>query len=199
MAEFNDDIPALEYIRVKGYASYSSLKMVRDCQIPTKFNAAWFDLGTAVHSLLLEHKLDPEVKARLTPDMLIQVKLMLSSLCENAIVQKLLKGSKNEDKFDIKINGLPVIGYIDINNIELGDLKTTKHTSKAQFVKDMEFLQAAIYLKATGKKDFIYIGASKTKPYEVFTFNVNEYPDRLKEAFNQMNSLTKYVRDYICI
>lgn len=197
MAEFNDDKPALDYIRAKGYASYSSLKLVRDCQIPTKFNAAWFDEGTAVHSLLLEHKLDAEVKARLTGEAYIKVKLMLSSLCENAVVRSILNGSTNEAKFEVKINGLPIIGYIDIDNDEIGDLKTTRHTNKAQFVKDMDFLQAATYLKAKRKKDFIYIGISKVKPYDVFTFNVNEYPERINKAFDELDRLTKYIHGCI--
>lgn len=197
MAEFNDDTAALKYIEKRGYASYSSIKNVRDCVIPTKWTASYFDIGTAVHSLLLEHCLDKEIAAKLTPDMKLQVKLMVRSLASNAIVCALLKGSSNEEKFLKPINGCPVLGYIDINGVNaVGDLKTTRHTSKSQFIKDMDFLQAAIYRQVTGKKDFIYIGISKVS-YEVFTFNVNEYPSRIKAAEESMHQLTKYIASKI--
>jgi len=61
----------------------------------------------------------------------------------------------------------------------------------------MDFLQAATYLKATNKRNFIYIGISKVKPYDVFTFNVNEYPDRLEKSFEELDRLTKYIRKCI--
>lgn len=197
MAEFNDDTAALKYIEERGYASYSSIKNVRDCVIPTKRTAEYFDVGVAVHSLLLEHCLEKEVAARLTADMKFQVKMMLQSLTSNTIVKKLLQGSSNEEKFFKNINGCPVLGYIDINGVDaVGDLKTTRHTSKSQFIKDMDFLQAAIYRYVTGKKDFIYIGISKVN-YEVFTFNVNEYPSRIKSAEESMHQLTKYIASKI--
>lgn len=214
MAEFNDDSYALAYIKNKGYASYSSMKMVRDCQVPMKWSADYFDIGTAVHSLLLEHKLDATIRAKLTLYQLWEVKMMLQSLAQSPIVRNLLSDSVNEDRFPsqiknkkgklidgppVKVNGLPVLGYIDINNRNaVGDLKTTRHTKKIQFINSMDFLQAALYRRVTGKKDFIYIGVCKST-YEVFTFNVMEFPARIKQADSELNYLTTYIQGKLCL
>lgn len=203
--EFNDDTLALKYIKDKGYASYSSMKNVRDCAVPMKWSADYFDTGIAVHSLLLEHRLEDKIRAKLTEMMLWEVKMMLASLARNPVVCKLLEGSKNEDKFPadgappVLINRLPVLGYIDINGRQaVGDLKTTRYTKKSQFIQAMDFLQASLYRRVTGKDDFIYVGISKVS-FEVFTFNVNEFPTRIMQADQELERLTKYIAKKLCL
>jgi hypothetical protein len=57
----------------------------------------------------------------------------------------------------------------------------------------MDFLQAAVYLRVTGKKDFYYVGISKVFPYEVFIYNVNQFPDRMVKANEQLDYLIGYI------
>jgi hypothetical protein len=91
---------------------------------------------------------------------------------------------------------LPVLGYIEIlpAKTSIGDLKTTRHKNLHDFAANMEFLQAALYLKATKRKDFFYVGIQKEAPYKVFVFNVRQYPDRMEKAFNELEYLLKYVK-----
>jgi len=207
-SEFNDDRAALDYIRKRGYASYSSIKNVRDCVEPTAYKEeVWHTFGKEHHSRLLEKKrltilsLDEEKK----------LALMMQAMERNMIAKRLLIKSVNEidfgpravlDKYKSKrgivvpsIYGVPVYGRIDILNTDsICDLKTTKLTAMAAFVAAMDFLQAAIYLAAVPRKDFYYIGQSKVEPHVVMPFAVSQYPALLDSAQMEMKSLLKYIK-----
>jgi len=205
--EFNDDKPALAYIRKRGYASYSSIKNVKECRVPTPFvEEVWHIFGKEHHARLLEKKHLKILSAKEESDL----QAMMDTINTNAIVKRLLYNSINEIAFGpawvLKkfkqsgivvpdIYGLPVYGRIDIlNTTNQSDLKTTKLTNLAAFVKSIEFLQAATYLKAVPRKDFYFIGQSKVKPFTVMPFNVNHYPKRLKEAKEELKRLCIYIK-----
>jgi len=208
--EFNDDKPALAYIRKRGYASYSSIKNVRDCVVPSYADEAWFKFGKELHSRFLEG-----VKLfTLSADEEIKLAIMLDKLDRHPIVRRLLAKSKNEIAFGPRpvlekykcidggivvpdVMGLPVLGYIDIANRpdNLADLKTTRLSNMKAFVESMDLLQAALYLEATKAKDFYYIGICKQVPYNVMVFSVREYPERLAEARKEMVRLLKYIKN----
>jgi hypothetical protein len=118
---------------------------------------------------------------------------MVKNLKANPVVMRLLRGAKTEVKFKKKIKGLVLLGYIDILNEAVADLKTTRHTNRAKFIAEMDFLQAAVYLRVTGKKDFYYVGISKVFPYQVFIYNVNQFPDRMVKANEQLDYLIGYI------
>lgn len=184
---------AIDKIKVKGYASYSSLKDVRDGWNGKKFDHPALDIGGEVHSRWLEKK----VLQRFSPSDEKMIKGMVASLNSDKLATKILDGAAVEEEFKIPIMGLPILGYIDILPPKkiIGDLKTTKHTSEKDFVKSMDFLQAAIYLTALKREDFYYIGISKVNPYSVFTFRVSQYPKRLQSAHNELKQLITYVKN----
>lgn len=205
--EFNDDTAALEYIRARGYASYSSIKNVRDCVVPSYSDAAWFKFGKELHSRLLENK----ITEKLSVEEELILTDMLYALRNNAIVKRLLAKSRNEidfgplaalKKYGTKtgilvpsVQGVPVYGRIDILNADnICDLKSTKITSRQPFIDSMDFLQASVYMKVTGRKDFYYIGACKQKPYTVTVFNVREFPERLAAAELELRRLLMYIK-----
>jgi len=189
--DFNDDKPALDYIRKRGYASYSSIKNVRDCVIPSVVDAKYFTFGKELHSRLLENtKLEKLSK----PEELMLFE-MLNNLRSNAIVKRLLDGAKCEQKFHQELYGVMVLGYIDIHATKsVADLKTTRHTKLSAFASDMDFLQAALYTKVTGNKDFYYIGISKVAPYNLMIFNVLDYPQRFKDSQEELKRLLLYIK-----
>lgn len=211
VSEFNDDGPALDYIRVRGYASYSSIKNVRDYIAPTPYKEeVYFKFGKELHSRLLENK----VLETLTDAEETMLAEMLTVLRTHTVVKMLLAKSRNEidfgpaavlKKYKSKgallvpfVHKLPIYGRIDIlNTTNVSDLKTTRLTSMRQFAESMDFLQAAIYLAATGRTDFFYIGASKVKPYPVMVFNVRQYPERLAAAEMELKRLCKYITKQI--
>jgi len=184
---------ALKYIQEKGYASYSSLKNVRDCVDPTKkTSAAWFDVGTEVHSRFLEKK-KPILK--LSKEDTASVVSMVEALELHPVVRRLMFKAKVEQYFKQKLWGLMVSGYIDIlPPKDVADLKTTRHKNQHDFAANMDFLQAAMYRAVTKRKDFYYIGIQKEKPFNVFIFNVHQYPDRIKQADEELKYLIKYVK-----
>ena len=103
---------ALQYIKEKGYASYSSLKNVRDCVDPSKkTSAVWFDVGTEVHSRFLEKK-KPILK--LSKEDTASVVSMVEALELHSVVRRLMFKAKVEQYFKQKLWGLMVSGYIDI-------------------------------------------------------------------------------------
>jgi len=117
----SDDWAALDYIYQRGYASYSSLKNVRDEIIPGSMSGVFFDHGTELHSRFLEGKILQKFEAG-TEEMLIG---MIKALQKNKITQVLMKGAKVEQEFHQSYKGLMVKGYIDIKNMpRLADLKT---------------------------------------------------------------------------
>jgi hypothetical protein len=108
-----------------------------------------------------------------------------------------MKKAVCEEKFEQDLWGLKVLGYIDINSFDIGDLKTTHHSSLKQFISSMDFLQAALYLTVTRKENFYYIGVSKQKPHNLLIFNVKDYPAKLAKAMADLNRLIRYVRGKI--
>lgn len=215
MSDFNDDTPALQYIKDRGYASYSSVKNVRDCEVPTKSDAAWFVEGGETHSLWLEGTRDKERSKLLTEGQEARIKEMVRCLNKHSVAMKLHGGLKSKTvrkereittllkpkwntKYPLQIPtlwGLHFLGYLDIEAAPLyvSDLKTTKCKNKKAFADSMDFLQAAFYLRATGAKDFYYIGICKEAPHEIFIFNVWEYRNRMLEAHREMERLCKYI------
>jgi hypothetical protein len=184
---------ALQYIKEKGYASYSSLKNVRDCVDPSKkTSAVWFDVGTEVHSRFLEKK-KPILK--LSTEDTKSVVAMVEALELHPVVRRLMFKAQVEQYFKQKLWGLMVSGYIDIlPPKDVADLKTTRHKNQHDFAANMDFLQAAMYRAVTKRKDFYYIGIQKEKPFNVFIFNVHQYPDRIKQADEELKYLIKYVK-----
>lgn len=190
--EPNDKL-ALQYIKEKGYASYSSLKNVRDCVDPTKKSGGvWFDVGTEVHSRFLEKK---KPILELSDDDTNSVVKMVEALELHPVVRRLMFKAKVEQYFKQKLWGLMVSGYIDIlPPKDVADLKTTRHKNQHDFAANMDFLQAAMYRAVTKRKDFYYIGIQKEKPFNVFIFNVHQYPDRIAKADEELKYLIKYVK-----
>jgi len=187
-----DDKLALEYIRTKGYASFSSLKRVRDGWDGKVQSYPALDIGTELHSRFLENTIlttmDEEQEKMLAA--------MEKSLRSDRSVAMIMKDAVCEVEFKEKVYGFPTLGYIDIlpPKINIGDLKTTKCTTLKSFVDQMDFLQAALYLKAMNRKDFYYIGISKVKPYPVFTFRVSAYQDRLDAAHKELKTIITHVK-----
>jgi hypothetical protein len=190
--DFNDG-PALEYIRQRGYASYSSLKNVRDGKSPEKIPQHYLTFGTEIHSRFLEGK----AIEKLNPDQEKLLTRLTEKLNGDKMVQSLMRGAEFEVEFKKPVNGLTLYGFIDIlRPKEAADLKTTSLTSKKAFIESMDFLQPAIYLEVSGRADFYYIGVSKVNA-EIFTFNVNSYPARMKDARAELKKLIKYVKSKI--
>lgn len=186
-----DDSAAIEYIRKRGYASYSSIKNVRDCVVPSVSDAAYFKFGKELHSRVLEKT---KLETLSAPEE-TQLKEMTGVLHAHPVVNKLLTGAQTEVELRVNMYGVPVLMYIDIwNGNDLADLKTTRHTSPRLFAESMDFLQAAVYLKATAAKNFFYLGISKQKPYAVMPFNVHQYPDRMDAAHLELRRLLMYIK-----
>jgi len=188
-------IPIIEYIRKRGYVSFSSLKNLRDGTMKTYTANINFDIGTEVHSRWMEKT---KTKTRWNADHEKNINAMVNALNEDKISSGLLKGAAVEVEFDKIINGVRVFGYIDIlPKIKLiGDLKTTALISGDAFIKQMDFLQAALYLKAMNREDFYYIGISKIT-HAVFPYRVSKYPDRMMAANKELITLLNYVKEKI--
>lgn len=186
------DEAALEYIRKRGYCSYSSMKNVRDKNEPSSYSSEAQNLGKELHSRLLEG-----IKtATLSPGDEALISILLSKLRSHPVVKILLANSKNEVEFKEKVYGVNTLGYLDIDNRpdNISDLKSTSCTSMKAFVAQMDFLQAALYMRATGSKNFYYIGACKIKPYPIMVFNVLEYPDTLQRAQIELLKVLTYIK-----
>lgn len=185
----------ISYVKERGYVSYSSLKKIRDGEPPGYTTGIHFDVGTELHSRWLEGK-TIQVFDKPTEAML---KGMTKALNNDRVAYGILYDSESvELEFNELVNGVMTHGFIDIcppvTVPYLGDLKTTKETERSNFIKSMDFLQAVLYMKANKRKDFYYIGVSKIKPYNVFTFRVSDYPDRIKAATNELTELLSYVK-----
>lgn len=185
------DEAALAYIRMRGYCSYSSMVNVRDKKVPEKYvEKPYFTFGKELHSRFLEHK--KLITLDETEELML--KKMINNLADDPIVCSIMKGAKCEVDFDLRINGLRVFGRIDILTFAVGDLKSTHHNAITPFIHSMDFLQAALYRRATKLKDFYYIGSSKMPPYNVMVFNVNQYPILMERADTELDYLITYIK-----
>lgn len=185
----------IEYVRERGYVSYSTLKLLRDGGTPGQYKQALhFDVGTELHAQWLEGKKPSKLVSDIQA--LAQIKKMYGALCMDKVAMALKKGAKFEVQFDELVHGVMTHGYIDILTPKkfVGDLKTTVLTTRPAFIKSMDFLQPALYLQAAKRDDFYYVGVSKTN-FEVFTFRVSDYPDQMKEANGQLKELLTYIKN----
>lgn len=184
MSAFNDRPLALQYIKDRGYASHSSLKRYINGEAPSEFQSSPAQLfGKELHSRFLEKK----KLTTLSPAEELLMKVMLKELNSHAMVKRLMLNVKVEQEFKEKILGVTMLGYFDIlAKAYVGDLKTTRCTTLGQLVADLDFMQAAIYLRATGFKDFYYIGITKEMKPKVIIFNVRDYPERLAKADKEL-------------
>ena len=189
-----EGVDPVEYMKDRGYVSYSSLKTFRDGGMIVKKTTDYFDFGTELHSRFLEGR----VTKRLAIKDEQRIEAMLNALNSDALVKSIMKtkGVAFEQELKVTIQGVPVLGYLDVKAPKLiADLKTTQHKSKTAFINSMDFLQAAVYISGTGIKDFYYIGICKSEPHNVFTFNVKSYPDRMKTATIELNLLLKQIHE----
>jgi hypothetical protein len=130
----------------------------------------------------------------LSPKEEAQLTAMVNALNKDVIATRLLKGSKVEQPFSLMLYGVNVLGYIDVLNSYVADLKSTRLSNKQAFINEMDFLQAALYLAVTGLRDFYYIGVCKEKPHAVMIFNVRDYPERLMAAQSELKYWLTYIR-----
>lgn len=189
-------VTIMEYIRKRGYVSYSSLKNLRDGKMPSYAPNINFEIGTEVHLQWMEKKIgnvslfdDEQTKS---------IKRMVQALNKDKVASSLLKGADVEVEFNQLLKGVRCFGYIDIlPPVKLiGDLKTTSLTTSKAFIEQQDFLQPALYMAITKREDFYYIGVSKAN-YQVFTERVSKYPERLKKSQNELNQLLKYVKEHL--
>lgn len=190
-----DDTYALEYIKTRGYASYSSLRNVRDKLEPSKMPTDFYKFGSELHSRFLEDKVGELLDDRLE----VQMSKMITSLRANKLVRTVMatEGMKTEVEFRSPLLGLPILGYIDIDAPKfVADLKSTHITKLPDFVKAMDFMQAALYLRMRpNAKHFYYLGISKVAPYRVMTFDARDYATRLHDADEILLKTIKYVKE----
>ena len=190
VTEFNDDKPAIDYIRKRGYASYSSLKNVRDCLIPSVYKSTALNFGKELHSRDLEKKRT----CTLSKEEEIKLKGMLAVLGSSKMVQQLKQGSKFEQEFKEPLYGLMVLGYIDIDGKSISDYKTCWHNNSKKFISEQDFLHAALYLAVRKRRDLYYIGICKEVPHTLMIHNVQHYPARIKAAQVELKNLITYTK-----
>jgi len=185
----------LDYIRQRGYVSFSSLKNLRDGGKPGYTQSIHFDVGAETHSRWLEKK---KIKTFDKENEEI-IQGMVKALDADKVASAMLINARVEVEFTKPVYGYPAHGFIDIYppTTYLGDLKTTKCTDRASFIKSMDFLQAALYMHVEKKNDFHYIGVCKIKPHPVFTFKVSNYPSQLDAAKRELKNLMLYVNKKI--
>ena len=182
----------LDYIQSRGYVSYSSLSNVWKNEPPLNGDEPFLAFGVELHSRFLEKK----VINILSDEEEEMLRKMLKRLETSSMVKAIMHDALVEQEIKQMIMGIPFLGYIDVKKPKLlADLKSTKLTSKTKFIESLDFLQPVIYRKATGIKDFYFIGISKTAPHDIFTFNANDYPEKLKESENKLKQLITYVKE----
>lgn len=184
------DEAALEYIRMRGYCSYGSMKNVRDKLEPSTYSSTAQNFGKELHSRFLERK----KLTTLSIQEEVMLRHMVCNLAEDPIVCKIMEGAQVEQEFDVKINGLRMYGRIDILSTIVGDLKTTKEVKLFPFVKSMDFLQAAIYKRAKKRKDFYYVGSSKVWPHAPLPFSANNFSVLMKQADDELDYYSRYIK-----
>jgi|SRR6478609_873932 len=173
------------------YVSFSSLKMYRDCATPSKNSKPFFRFGTELHAQFLENKSVEKLNKRERA----LLKAMLKELRCHPIVKELMRNVKVEQEFKKEIFRMKCCGRIDIlAKTYVADLKSTITTTKKAFIASMDFLQVAMYMAATGLKDFYYIGVTKTFPIKIFIFNAKDYPDRVKAAQYELKKYLPLVK-----
>lgn len=193
--------PAELYIKERGYASYSSLKNLRDGDEPFHGSTKALDIGTETHSRWLEGVVlqiyDDEDEETIMG--------MVNALNKHKQAMALLQGSMKEVEFHCPLRGVMVKGYIDILKYKnlaypsehMADLKTLGHNNERKFHADMDFMQPAMYQMIKGPLPFYYIGVSKIKPHPIFIFNTARYPERIKADRNELINQLTYVKERI--
>jgi len=130
-------------------------------------------------------------------DMALDVK---NSISNHKKANKLINGlTETEKYFKAEIDGVEFHGYIDgLANDYILDLKTTVSSEPHKFSRDswnMKYhLQAAIYCKVTGIKDYYIVAVEKNSPFAVSVFKLDE--DLLEYAYAELDKLITEFKEW---
>lgn len=162
-------------------------------------NPRFNEIGTELHSQVLEKKKSKGFKA--TKEEKVILNGMIQALKTNLPFQDLLCGAKTEQFYSGEIGGLKFRAALDILNWKkrlIADPKTTSTETYDDFLERCKaysyFRQAKAYQTLTGIERFIFVGVMKKEPYSVFHVEVNDYPDELRDAKEEMDFLIHFIK-----
>lgn len=127
---------------------------------------------------------------------------MLAALNKNALWQRLKKGAKFEHRIIGKAFGVKVRVGVDVlkGKQYLADLKSTSCENQEDFIeKCLQYdypRQGVLYQLITDVKEVYFVGISKKKPYKVFVFKLNDYPELKADALHEIKFLIWYFKTY---
>lgn len=177
-------------------------------------------IGSAVHNLLLEDNFNEKYavmepcdkrtkagkeyaekfeaehagKSILTKDQDQQVQNMFHACMDFKPAKELIMSLQfTEHKFNIEVEGLPVVGYIDgLNDKAIVEIKTVQSSRPQDLIREfynrMYHLQGGIYYHAHDlTKDVYYIAIEKTEPFNVTVLYATD--DYLQKGIAEMSRL----------
>lgn len=173
--------------------------------VVTKLKKSAYNLGTAVHEKYLKGK----NRRKLTPEDRKHYKGMLAALERSPIARRLFAGTIKEKRIRSVINGVRIGGTPDARKpigkdknvcAYVNDLKTTACTTFAAFLitsfKYGYFRQGVTYMIFTKAREYFLVGVSKIPPYRVFIFRLQDYPDLLRYAEQELKFLLYFYKRY---
>jgi hypothetical protein len=119
---------------------------------------------------------------------------MARMVCEHYDAREILKeATEFEQHIKLEFNGLPFHGFADIVTPNIVcDLKTTRDSTAKAFMRTVlgfkYHWQAALYMKATGKKTFRFITIESSAPYSVVVYELSQ--DLLDKAVMELIEVT---------
>ena len=189
----------------EGNTSYSGLEVLRKYILGIRqFQGGehFLNFGSALHEWWLQSK-KAKAWGLLDEDEQGRILAMTIVLNKHVVAKKLIEGSVREVKEYGYLNGVKLSYILDIHHPKFkrgADLKTTTCQSFEDFVDKAReygyFKQAYLYMKLAGLKEFYFIGINKFSPFKIFILNVNDYPDDMAYAEQEVNFLLYFYKHY---
>jgi len=188
------------------YISYSGLCEIRRVLLgepAAKIDPKYFVFGSELHLRFLK---DKKSKHKFTKQEETDLEGMQEALWKDPFVRKIMRSSIKEVETIRLVQGVNVKVILDINGdhsfADIGvDLKTTSAKDYKQFVnaaihKYRYLGQSWLYKEAEQLNEFYFVGIQKTKPYNVYILNVDDYAKEEKATIRETQFLLDFYRQF---
>lgn len=164
---------------------------------PSKFPEKYLIFGNTLHLRCLTSskkvgKIDVEMLNR-----------MVTAWLKSPLVKKLMERSIREKKLYVYINGVKLAIILDIEQPHTrtgADLKSTSCKTLTGFIEKAisldYFRQGLTYKLGRNLKEFYFLGLSKEKPHEIFPLRIDDYPEEMEYARQELEFLLYFFKYY---
>lgn len=179
------------------HSGLGTIKLFLFGEQPSKFPEHFKIFGNTLHlRCLTEYKGQGKIDVR-------KLEAMVKAYRCHPVVTKLMANSVREQKIYVMVSGIKMAMILDIEQPHLkqgSDLKSTVCKTLTEFIEkaiEYDYIRQGLTYKIGRKlKNFFFIGLGKNEPHDVFIFRIEDLPQELRYAKEELDLLLYIFKTY---